>query len=136
VIDARTVEVRTGQWASAILDPRSFVFVACDSEGAVQGFSSAYVLDDLGGGFQSYLQTLYVRPQLWRKGIGHQLLQAVCSHLKALGVPNLALRTMRLGDARKFYERLGARLVPEGIARDAGKFDDVVYAFDDVGSVL
>ena len=43
---------------------------------------------------------------------------------------------MRLGDARKFYERLGARLVPEGIARDAGKFDDVVYAFDDVGSVL
>ena len=25
-----------------------------------------------------------------------------------------------------------ARVVPEGIAHDAGKFDDVVYAFDDL----
>jgi len=34
--------------------------------------------------------------------------------------------------ARSFYEKLGARLVPEGIAHDAGMFDDVVYAFDDL----
>ncbi|HEY1868865.1 MAG TPA: GNAT family N-acetyltransferase [Candidatus Cybelea sp.] len=134
VIDARTVERRTSQWSSAIVDPRSVTFVACDSEGNVQGFASAQVLDELESGFQSYLQTLYVRPQFWRKGIGHQLLRAVCSHLSALGVRNLVLRTMRLGDARKFYDRLGARLVPEGIARESGKFDDVVYAFDDVAS--
>jgi hypothetical protein len=29
-------------------------------------------------------------------------------------------------------ERLGARLLPGGIATDAGIFDDVVYAFDDL----
>ena len=135
VIDARTVELRTNQWSGAVADPRSLIFVACDSDGNVQGFASARVLVEPESGFQSYLQTLYVRPEFWRKGIGRQLLRAVCSHLSALGVRNVVLRTMRLGDAREFYDRLGARVVPEGIVREAGKFDDVVYAFDDVAAV-
>jgi hypothetical protein len=37
--------------------------------------------------------------------------------------------------ARTFYERLGARLVPDGISVDAGLFDDVVYAFDNLGAL-
>jgi L-amino acid N-acyltransferase YncA len=135
IIAARTVELRTGQWAAAISDPGSLVLVACDVKGEVQGFASAQALDGSQAAFQSYLQTLYVRPQLWRRGIGRRLLRAVCSRLSALGVRSLALRTLRLGDGRKFYERLGARIVPEGIAQSAGKFDDVVYAFDDVASI-
>jgi GNAT superfamily N-acetyltransferase len=135
IIDARTVDVRTAQWAAKIAEARSLILVACDSNGIIHGFASAQTLDGERR-FQAYLQTLYVGPQFWRKGIGRQLLGAVCSRLGARGVRNLALRTMRLGDARNFYERLGARMVPEGIAHDAGKFDDVVYAFDDIASVV
>jgi GNAT superfamily N-acetyltransferase len=127
--------VRTGQWSKKLCDPGTFVLVACDSKGDVHGFASAQLLDAPEGGVQGYLQTLYVRPQFWRKGIRRGLLRAVCSRLHDLGVRSLALRTMRLGDARTFYERLGARVVPGGIAHDAGKFDDVVYAFDDIGNL-
>lgn len=134
-IRARTVEVRTGQWAKKVLDPGSLVLVACDAEGNVQGFARAQLLDSAEEGFQSYLQALYVGPQFWGRGIGRALLRAVCSRLSAVGVRNLALRTLRLGGARRFYERLGARMVPGGIAQDAGAFDDVVYAFHDIASM-
>jgi SAM-dependent methyltransferase/GNAT superfamily N-acetyltransferase len=134
-IAARTLEVRSGQWAAALADPSRFVLVACDAKGDVLGFASARVLDGSTEAFQSYLQTLYVRPRSWRRGVGRRLLQAVCVRLHSLGVRDLALRTMRLGHARNFYERLGARLVPEGLARDAGDYDDVVYAFDDISLI-
>lgn len=134
-IDARTVELRRGQWATSIMNPSCFVLVACDAQGDVQGFASVLVLDGSDKGFQSYLQTLYVRPQVWRLGIGRKLLRAVCGRLNAIGVKNLALRTLRLGHARGFYEHLGARIITAGIAQDAGKFDDVVYAFDDIASM-
>lgn len=131
-IDARTIELRMAQWATSIINPRYFVLVACDANGDVQGFASALLLDGSDGGFQSYLKTLYVHPQVWRLGIGRKLLRTMCGRLNASGVQNLALRTLRLGRARGFYETLGARTVTEGIAQDAGKFDDVVYAFDDI----
>jgi GNAT superfamily N-acetyltransferase len=134
VIDARTVEVRTNQWAAFLSDSHSIALVACDEGGIVQGFTSALLLDGSDGGFQSYLQTLYVRPGAWRQGIGRELLRCVCTKLHAAGVKNMALRTLRLSSARAFYERLGARLVHEGIAHDAGRFDDVVYAFDDIST--
>lgn len=134
MIEARTVELRTCQWTSDLGSPVPNL-VACDANGQVQAFASAEVLDESQGPFQSYLRTLYVRPQFWRRGIGRELLRALCSRLLALGVQNLALRTLRLGHARKFYECLGARSVPEGIAQDAGRFDDLVYAFDDLTSI-
>ncbi|MBV9333832.1 MAG: GNAT family N-acetyltransferase [Candidatus Eremiobacteraeota bacterium] len=135
VIDARTVETRTAQWRARIPDARLIVLVACDENCSVQGFASAQRLAPPDPGFQAFLQTLYVRPQSWGKGIGRKLLAAMCSRLAARGVRNVALRTMRLGDARHFYERLGARVVPNGIMHEAGEFDDVVYAFDDVAGV-
>jgi GNAT superfamily N-acetyltransferase len=132
VIDARTVELRTGQWTTALADPSCFALVACDADDGVEGFASVRLFDEPDAGFESYLQTLYVRPGVWRRGIGRELLGAVCARLAAIGVRNIVLRTLRLGNARGFYERLGARVVPGGLAFDAGKFDDVVYAIDDV----
>jgi len=48
----------------------------------------------------------------------------------------MVLRTLRLNPGRAFYERLGARLLPEGVNIDAGVFDDVAYAFDDLRRLL
>jgi GNAT superfamily N-acetyltransferase len=136
-IDARTLERRTSQWSSRLAEPNRLVWIACEdgANGEALGFAGAVVLEPPDGEFQSYLQTLYVHPRVFRRGIGRQLLKAVCAELSALGVRNLALRTLRLGESRGFYERLGARLVPEGVARDAGDFDDVVYAFDDLAAL-
>ena len=67
-----------------------------------------------------------------RSGLGTRLLHALAEDLKARGKRTMSLRVLQNNPARVFYEKLGARLVPEGIEHDAGMFDDVVYAFDDV----
>jgi GNAT superfamily N-acetyltransferase len=118
-------------WHRVLTDSKSLVFVADDS-GTVVGFASALPLKPPTEGFDAYLQAIYVRPESKSQGVGKALMRAVALALLERNCTNLVLRTLRLGDARAFYERLGARFVSEGFSRDAGTFDDVVYAFDDV----
>ncbi|MBV8066584.1 MAG: GNAT family N-acetyltransferase [Candidatus Eremiobacteraeota bacterium] len=132
-IAARTVERRWRQWTTMLTDPDRFTLVACD-DATLKGFARARsTQNEL---FQSYLEALYVMPDAWRTGIGRKLLCAIGERLRAVGINTMALRALRRGFARRFYEKLGARLVPEGIPRDAGHFDDVVYAFDDLGALV
>jgi GNAT superfamily N-acetyltransferase len=135
-IDARTVDVRRAQWAQWVNGPSHITLVACDESGAVVGFAGAQLLEGPVEQFGSYLQMLYLMPDVKKRGIGRALLRALAERLHHAGVKTMALRTLRLNPARGFYERLGARLVPEGISIDAGKFDDVVYAFDDITALL
>jgi GNAT superfamily N-acetyltransferase len=135
IIDARTVELRRSQWPSNLQQADRITLVACDEQGTVQGFASALLQDGSDRGFRSYLEMLYVVPKEQRWGIGRTLLHVLCTKLCAVGVHNMSLRTLRLGAARAFYEHLGGRLVPEGMATGAGQFDDVVYAFDSLADV-
>jgi GNAT superfamily N-acetyltransferase len=129
VIDARTIELRTEQWTSRLRDDGCIAYVACDRKGKIQGFGNAVYLEDAP--FDTYLQTLYVAPEAWRQGIGRAILRGIAAHLASNGAKNMALSTLRLGEARAFYERLGARVFPEGLDYDT-QFDGVVYAFDDL----
>jgi GNAT superfamily N-acetyltransferase len=135
MIDARTVGVRRAQWSTSLDDPSRVTLVACDASDAVLGFASALLLEP-DAPFGSYLQTLYLDPGMKQRGIGRTLLRALAERLREAGIRSMALRTLRLNPARGFYEHLGARLVPEGIANDDGTFDDVVYAFDDITTLL
>ncbi|HEY6487370.1 MAG TPA: GNAT family N-acetyltransferase [Candidatus Cybelea sp.] len=130
IIAARTVEVRIEQWTGMLQRPERMTLVACGDDGAIHGFASALPIAEPN--FQSYLEALYVAPDVWERGLGRELLSAIAAELLDRGVANMALRTLRMGAARSFYEHLGARLVPEGVDRDADRFDDVVYGFDDL----
>ena len=132
LIDARTLEVRRSQWARGVEAEDRVTFVACDADGEMVGFSSALVLDAAVAGFDSYLQTLYLLPEAQGAGTGRALLRALVERFCEYGLRTMALRVVRLNSARSFYEKLGARLAPEGIANDDSEFDDVVYAFDDL----
>lgn len=131
-IAARSLEVRVAQWTASLQQTDRVTLVACDASGVIVGFAGVLLLDSSAGAFQSYLQTLYLMPAARGGGIGLKLLSTMARSLMDRGIRNMALRVLRLNPARRFYERLGARLAPEGIANDAGEFDDVVYAFDDL----
>ncbi len=132
--DARGIaEVQVAAWQEAFAGLR-VTLVACGESELVTGFASAMLIND--GRFRSYLHTLYVLPDHWGRGIGRALVLALSARLLDLGIHNMVLRTLRLGAARRFYERLGARIVPEGFPHDDGQFDDVVYAFDDLRALV
>jgi GNAT superfamily N-acetyltransferase len=130
--EKRPLSLREKQWKDSLAHPGGTTLVACDDEGAILGFASAWALDRAQYSFDSYLGTLYLRPDVKRRGIGRALLSAIAAELLNRGARSLVLRTLRLNPARRFYERLGARLVSNGDAPDPGRFDDVVYAFDDL----
>jgi GNAT superfamily N-acetyltransferase len=130
--EKRPLAVREVQWTESLRNGDRTTLVACDDAGALTGFACAWLIDRAQYGFDSYLATLYLRPDVKRRGIGRALLVATAEELAAAGARDMALRTLRLNTARQFYERLGARLVPEGMALHAGEFDDVVYVFDDL----
>lgn len=134
--EKRPLSLRQTQWATYLNVPGRTTLVACDEKGAVVGFASAWLLDRAEYGFDSYLATLYLLPQVKRRGIGRALLAAIAAELLSAGAKTMLLRTLRLNSARQFYERLGARFIPHGIAPHEGQFDDVVYAFDDLNVLI
>jgi len=135
LIDARTLETRRRQWHD-LLDRDDRITAVANAEGGVVGFASALVLAPPVDGFDAYLQTLYLLSAAKRQGVGTALLRAVAVLLLQRNCTNLALRVVRENlPARRFYEHLGAQLVPQGISLDGGLFDDVVYAFNDLGAL-
>ncbi|HET9030196.1 MAG TPA: GNAT family N-acetyltransferase [Candidatus Aquilonibacter sp.] len=131
MLASRDVTTRTAQWIAGVEDPQRITYVGCDESGAIVGFISAVLLEPADR-FDAYLQTLYLIESAARQRLGTRLLRALADDLVNRSKRSLALRVLAQNPARAFYERLGARLVPEGIAQDAGTFDDVVYAFDDL----
>lgn len=134
--EKRPVERRREQWQQLLSSGGHIVLVACDPGGSIAGFAGARLLVPPESRYDSYLGTLYLRPELKGRGLGVSLLKAIASELHARGARNMVLRTLRLNPARSFYEKLGARLVAEGEPIDAGVFDDVVYAFEDLAALI
>jgi GNAT superfamily N-acetyltransferase len=124
--------MRLSQWSEWLENADRTTLVACDGADRIVGFAAGWAIDRAEYGFDSYLATLYLRPEVKRQGIGRALLRAIANEFLSQGARDMALRTLRLNPARRFYERLGARLVPGGMALHEGDFDDVVYVFDDL----
>jgi ribosomal protein S18 acetylase RimI-like enzyme len=133
-IDERTVEVRTTTWTNVLADPANVTFLACTEHGEAVGFANGLLLSDATGGFESYLQALYLRSAVKRLGLGSRLVGEVVSVMLQRGAKNMALRVLtRNTQARAFYERLGARLIESGFTAFANpEWDECVYGFDDL----
>ncbi len=138
VISARSLERRVEQWREALRDPNRITYVACSHDRAIVGFASALLIAPPKDGFDSYLQTIYLLSSAKGGGAGRSLLRALAQELLDRGCKNMALRVLAENPARRFYERLGARLLADGaLSIDAGIFpNDVAYAFDDLASLL
>jgi len=133
--EKRPLERRRQQWREW-LNSGNITLVACDDGGDVLGFAGARLLDG-GLGYDSYLATLYLRPDMKGQGVGKTLLRAIAGKLLAAGARNMVLRTLRANTAaRAFYEHMGAHVLHDGVDIDAGTFDDVAYAFDDLHALV
>jgi ribosomal protein S18 acetylase RimI-like enzyme len=131
--EKRPLERRRQQWRHWFEQPQQVTLVAQSEGPEIIGFAGARLLDRAESGFDSYLATLYLLPDCKRAGLGTALLAAIADELVSRGARTMVLRTLRLNaNARAFYEKLGARFISEGVPIEAGHFDDVVYAFNDL----
>jgi GNAT superfamily N-acetyltransferase len=91
-------EAIRADWVSALSDPDAETYLAFEDDHAAGVVS-------VGGGV---LQTLYVLPESWGRGIGARLHDVALDRLRAAGVREARLWTLAENHrARPFYERRG-----------------------------
>ncbi len=110
IADQHTVDeslIRVGVNGLLASADRGFVLVACDEVGKLIGYAAVSAGWSIEiGGPDFVLDELFVRDQ--GQGIGSDLVAAVETHCRSLGVKRIFLETERPNDrARLLYARLG-----------------------------
>ena len=132
-VDALTHDVALEKWQRDLAKDTVWTYLH-ESKGVTDGFASAF-RTAAEPGFAAMLSNLYVLRAAHRHGVGRALLAALFGDLLANGIDRIWLLTLRDDNpARRFYEKLGARLVREQPAPAVlGRgVMDVVYCFDDL----
>lgn len=84
------------------------------------------------------ITALYVHPDYQGSGVGRGLLQAVAAHLSARGMTQLQIGTLITNaPARRFYERMGGKVISERDIEDAGHpLREVLYGWPDITTLF
>ena len=110
---ATSWQLRRRQYEHWLSEPDSFALVARSGERAV-----GYALVHVRGGSPTWrfgerageIETLSVLPEERGRGIGRQLLAAVCDRLESVGASEVSLHSLCGNlDAERFYGRTGFR---------------------------
>jgi len=89
------------------------------------------VLENVGSERQIY--SLYVLPEFHRLGVGKSLFDACVSRLVDDGFSSVCLDTVEASPYRKFYDRIGGRVVGNDKHTIGGEeMETIIYAWDDL----
>jgi L-amino acid N-acyltransferase YncA len=129
----RTYEDTEKRWANRIGDPHTseFIFVAENNEGEIVGFTSTSTNSEEDG-FDSILSTLYISEDYQMQGIGQSLIRVAANKLKQQHVKSLIVWVFAENPSKKFYERLGGKLVKEKMVNQGKSILEVAYGWDDI----
>jgi GNAT superfamily N-acetyltransferase len=137
VADAPTIEERLETWREFLARPdlgsRAFALVAVE-EGEVVGVACGGGIPVDEPGYLGEVIRLYVATPSQGHGVGRALLLALAGRLATAGLePFLVWTPSRNEPARRFYERLGGRLVREALgvpSRVGIPVDKIAYGWD------
>ena len=88
---------------------RGRLWIAAAPDGELVGFAQVVILDGV-----AHLDEIDVIPEHGRKGVGSQLLDAVCRWARAAGYSKVTLSTFRdVPWNRPFYEKRGFRVIDQ-----------------------
>jgi predicted ester cyclase/ribosomal protein S18 acetylase RimI-like enzyme len=119
-------------------NPQAQIFIAEDETGVVVGLAMGgppkqELLPNSGE-----LYVLYVCESHQRRGVGRALVTAVATHLAQMGLSALVIGCLATNaPARRFYERLGGRVIAEReIDQDGALLREVVYGWDVIQAII
>ena len=117
----------------------AFTRVVADGDGRLVGFASGG--PERGAGAvprRGELWTLYLLPEVQRRGLGERLVRSMARGLERRGLDAMVVWALaRNAPARAFYERLGGRAAGERpTAVGAQRLVEVAYAWDDLRPLI
>lgn len=135
-LDKMSVENRIGKFTQAFAQNSFYqMFVAETSDKKIVGFAD-FGKSHLTGLFDGQLYAIYFLPEFQRKGIGGNLFRLCQKEMAACGFRSMCLDTLKISPYRKFYEKMGGRVVGEGQHSLAGiEFKTLIYGWDDLSKI-
>jgi ribosomal protein S18 acetylase RimI-like enzyme len=133
LLDSLSAVVRAAMWQGALeREPPVLLFVAQFTGGDLVGFAGGGPRRGNAPPYDAEVYAIYVLGAARHRGCGRRLIAALAAALGARGFESLCLWVLREnGPARRFYERLGGRIVGERAHVDGEHaFKEVAYGWD------
>jgi len=135
-LDTFTVDERTDRWSEILQRPEQGSFVA-ESDSGVIGFANGGPERDDRDDFKGELYGLYVLPDWHGQGVGKRLVTTFADWLLGSGMATILVWTLADNPYRRFYERLGGKIVAERDIEIGGqKFAEVAFGWDEVATLI
>ncbi len=125
-------------WMEHLSNPQgeTHAFVAEAPSGQIVALTSCGPLHEALAGFDGELYVLYVLKPFQGMGYGRLLVKRVVEDLVSRGFHSMVIWVLKDNPARRFYERLGGRMIAEKVVEIGGKqLVDVGYAWSDLAVV-
>ncbi|HEY8559941.1 MAG TPA: 3-deoxy-manno-octulosonate cytidylyltransferase [Pyrinomonadaceae bacterium] len=135
-LDAMNVEKRAAAFAERFSDDDYRMFVAESDAGEIVGFVDFGKARHEVAGIGTELFAIYLNPELKGKGIGAELFKVGVRDLVARGIDSVYLQALKVSPYKKFYEKMGGKIVGEGIYPLGGEdFETYFYGWEDLSGV-
>lgn len=144
-IAARSLAVRTREWGERLAAPApGTIGLVAEKAGRVVGIAGGgpplgdeKIVDGDIEEFTAQVYGLYVEPGQIGQGLGRRLLAGLAQRLAQAGHANLVLWAFEENSYRRFYDRLGGRVVARGLWDvDGIRLDEIAYGWADVGALV
>ena len=135
-LDAFSEDERTTRWSEILQRPDQGSFVAEIDDGVI-GFANGGPERDDCDDYRGELYGLYVLPDWHGRGVGKRLIVTFAGWLLDSGSKNMLVWTLADNPYRRFYERLGGKLVTEkDIEIGDQKLVERAYGWEDVRVIV
>lgn len=109
------------------------MYVAEVSDSRIVGFADFGEPRGEIEGYEGELYSIYILPEFQRRGIGQRLVQLGVQFLLANDRSSMYLLTLEASPYRKFYDKLGGRVVRQKqISIDGLAFTELIYVWPDL----
>ena len=133
-LDQMSVEQRARAFAARFSDESYRMFVA-EAEGhGVVGFADFGEPREPFGAYRGELYAIYLLPEFQRKGVGRRLFDLGVEFFLSRGISSMYLLALEASPYRKFYEKMGGRVVGRKQVELGGvSYDELIYGWDSLG---
>ena len=136
-LDTISEDERTDRWSEILDRPEQVTFVAVAEEHGIVGFANGGPERDGREDYRGELYAIYILPDWHGQGIGGRMVATFTSWLIDSGFNTMLVWVLADNPFRRFYERLGGKLVgKKEIEIGNQKLVEVAYGWNDVTALL
>ena len=140
LLNGLSVEKRESFWRESLAahePPSAITMAGCDAGGNVVAFVSGGKERTGQLGCDGEIYAIYLRQEVQRQGLGSLLVRQFVHELDARGFGSMAVWVLALNPSRRFYERLGAKVIgQQQIEQEGQPFIEVAYGWQSLNVFL